>query len=130
MMVMAWGHLCLACPTGRFSTQRSQACLGCPPGQFQPQQASTSCRNCPGGYAQKRRAAKHQCYRCPPGTVSGVGNASCQMCAKGKMVHVAEQLLTLDEVFSFLHKKSNAAVGPSAAVQASRCVDCLAGRFG
>ena len=124
-MVMAWGHLCLACPTGHFSTQRSQACLSCPSGHFQPQQASTSCRECPGGYAQKRRAAKHQCDRCPPGTVSGIGNALCQTCAKGKTIHAAEPLLTLDEVFSFLHKKST-----TAAVRASRCVDCLEGRFG
>ena len=136
-MAMAWGHLCLECSTGQFSTKRHPDCRECSAGRYQMQTAGISCRACPGGYDQPKMASQ-TCTACKQGLVSGEGQPACELCKRGRVLSAPDSApLKLNQVFALLDEgKGHQGASPrpdtsqTLPARLGMCVGCKVGRYG
>jgi hypothetical protein len=77
-------HGCLACPEGKFSSERdSPSCAVCAPGQYGKQARAHSCPSCPMGKYQKH-VSRRSCHACEEGRYAPNPFASaCHACPIG-----------------------------------------------
>jgi hypothetical protein len=102
-----YGESCSGCAPGMFragSDDDTTICKNCPAGYHQDQEAGAACLPCIPGRAQGEDGAK-QCHQCPVNEYAPSSNeTSCQKCGMGKTTE--------------------------GQIGASKCQDCIAGRFG